>query len=437
MVLGLPRGGVPVAFEVAPALGAPLDVIVVRKLGVPFQPELAMGAIGEDGVRVVNEEVVRLRRVSRRGVRGGRDRERAGAGAAGRRFRDRRPRVSLAGRTGARRRRRDRDRLHRARGVPGRRAHGAARVVLAAPVRRRRRSRTLSGRRRRDRGRARRPSPSVAIGQFYDDFAQTTDDEVVASSTGAARSHAAGRCHGSGADPPLATRRSRSPAGAVASPATSPSRSGRRARRVRARQRQQPAQPAEPLRRRVLQPAGLGTLLFDLLTPEEELDRANVFDIELLAGRLVAVTAMGSQPSRTRADCPIGYFGASTGAAAALWAAAEPAADIAAVVSRGGRPDLAGPALAAVRAPTLLIVGGDDDVVLELNREARPQLRCERPICASCRARRTSSRSRARSVRRPSWPGVGSLNSSPRRCPTSPPRRDRVDAWRAPQGVPT
>ena len=127
---------------------------------------------------------------------------------------------------------------------------------------------------------------------------------------------------------------------------------------------------------RVLTEAGLGTLLFDLLTPEEELDRANVFDIGLLARRLTQVTGwLRSQPRA--AGAAVGYFGASTGAAAALWAAAEPGAGIAAVVSRGGRPDLARPRLAAVTAPTLLIVGGRDEVVLDLNRRAQAELRCE------------------------------------------------------------
>jgi putative phosphoribosyl transferase len=126
-----------------------------------------------------------------------------------------------------------------------------------------------------------------------------------------------------------------------------------------------------------LNQARLGTLLFDLLTPAEEHDRANVFDIDLLARRLVDVTAwLRHQPGAAHAR--VGYFGASTGAAAALCAAADPDADpdIAAVVSRGGRPDLAGHHLAAVRAPTLLIVGGWDDVVLELNRAAQRLLRC-------------------------------------------------------------
>jgi pimeloyl-ACP methyl ester carboxylesterase len=125
-----------------------------------------------------------------------------------------------------------------------------------------------------------------------------------------------------------------------------------------------------------LNEAGLGTLLFDLLTPEEEADRANVFDIPLLAGRLLERTGQ----ARESAGLPIGYFGASTGAAAALWAAAEPGNAITAIVSRGGRPDLAGPRLAAVRAPTLLIVGGRDPVVAELNEEARGHLRADSRI---------------------------------------------------------
>jgi putative phosphoribosyl transferase len=123
----------------------------------------------------------------------------------------------------------------------------------------------------------------------------------------------------------------------------------------------------------VLNDAGLGTLLMDLLTTAEERDRGNVFDIELLAGRLEAAVRW----VRARADAAgarVGLFGASTGAAAALWAAADPRLDIAAVVSRGGRPDLAGPRLGSVRAPTLLVVGGADTVVLALNREAATRL---------------------------------------------------------------
>jgi putative phosphoribosyl transferase len=129
----------------------------------------------------------------------------------------------------------------------------------------------------------------------------------------------------------------------------------------------------------VLNDAGLATLLFDLLTASEERHRANVFDIDLLARRLRAVGAW-TRARPELAGLPIGYFGASTGAGAALWAAGEPAADVAAVVCRGGRPDLAGPRLARVRAPTLLIVGGHDPVVERLNRDSAAQLRCERRV---------------------------------------------------------
>ena len=134
VVLALPRGGVPVAYQVAEALDAPLDVIVVRKLGVPFQPELGMGAIGEDGVRIVNPEVVRAARVTDDEIAAVERRERAELERRARRFRGDRPRVPLEGRTaivvddGI------------ATGSTARaacqvaRAHGAARVVLAVPV---------------------------------------------------------------------------------------------------------------------------------------------------------------------------------------------------------------------------------------------------------------------------------------------------------------
>jgi putative phosphoribosyl transferase len=131
---------------------------------------------------------------------------------------------------------------------------------------------------------------------------------------------------------------------------------------------------------RTLNEARLGTLLFDLLTPsEEEIDtrtREHRFNIGLLAHRLVEATEWAKQQSETR-DLRVGYFGSSTGGGAALVAAAELPSEVGAVVSRGGRPDLAGDALPKVRAPTLLIVGGNDDIVIELNEMARDQMRCE------------------------------------------------------------
>jgi pimeloyl-ACP methyl ester carboxylesterase len=127
-----------------------------------------------------------------------------------------------------------------------------------------------------------------------------------------------------------------------------------------------------------LNDAELGTLLIDLLTPDEErADQVTAqlrFDIALLADRLVHAIGWLRGDPRTR-ELPVGLFGASTGAAAALVAAAERAGDVAAIVSRGGRPDLAGQALPRVRAPTLLIVGGHDDIVIELNEQAQRLLR--------------------------------------------------------------
>ena len=377
VVLGLPRGGVPVAFEVARALGAPLDVIVVRKLGVPFQPELGMGAIGEGGVRVINREVVRLAGISRDELAAIEARERAELERRARRFRADRPRQPLDGRiavvvddgvaTGS---------TARA-ACQVARAQGAGRVVLAVPV-------AAPGWEARIGVSAdelvcvETPAPFFAIGQFYADFTQTTDDEVV---TCLRRASAPGSVADPGAagagDPPARDEEVEVTVSAarLAGHLTVPdpaigivvfahgSGSGRHS-------------PRNRYVATVLARAGLGTLLFDLLTPDEELDRANVFDIGLLAGRLAEVTAwLRAQPGA--AGLPVGYFGASTGAAAALWAAAEPGAGIAAVVSRGGRPDLARPHLGSVTAPTLLIVGGRDEVVLDLNRRAQAELRCE------------------------------------------------------------
>ena len=379
VVLGLPRGGVPVAFQVAQALGAPLDVIIVRKLGVPFQPELGMGAVGEDGVRVLNPAIVHAAGVSDNEVAAVQAREQAAVEARAARHRARRPRQLLDGRvavvvddgiaTGS---------TARA-ACQIARALGAARVVLAVPV-------APLGWRARIGADADElvcvgtPRGFFAIGQFYARFPQVSEEEVIACLERAAAPQASTARAAGIADPPARSQDVQPDAGAVqlagylTVPEGAPgivvfahgsgsSRHSRRNRYVAG----------------VLNEACLGTLLFDLLTPEEELDRANVFDIGLLARRLVQVTGwLRAQPRAARAA--IGYFGASTGAAAALRAAAEPGTDIAAVVSRGGRPDLARPRLAAVTAPTLLIVGGRDEVVLDLNRRAQAELRCENDL---------------------------------------------------------
>ncbi|WP_175407296.1 phosphoribosyltransferase [Streptomyces sp. TRM64462] len=386
VVLGLPRGGVPVAHQVAEGIGAPLDVLVVRKLGVPTHPELGFGAIGEGGVRVVNEAVVRSARVGERDQARVEEAERAVLEQRLRRYRGGRPGVPLAGRTAV---------LVDDGIATGStalvacrvaRAHGAARVVMAVPVAPPD-AVALLRQEADDVVCLSTPEWFGAVGQWYDDFAQTDDDEV----TELLALHPLPETPGTPgtpgtpeAPPARGAGRSEEPVvvdvegvrldGDLALPGgvargvvvfAHGSGSGRRSPRNRA--------VAGTLNRN-----GLGTLLFDLLTEEEGRDRDLVFDIPLLAGRLAGATAW---LRRTYPHAPpVCWFGASTGAAAALWAAAEPEAEVAAVVSRGGRPDLAGPRLGAVRAPTLLIVGGADAQVLPLNRQAAAELRCEHAI---------------------------------------------------------
>jgi putative phosphoribosyl transferase len=365
VVLGLPRGGVPIAFEVASELHAPLDVIVVRKLGVPFQPELAMGAIGEGDVRIVNQEVVRQAGISASDLAAVEARERDELVRRAARFRGPHDRVPLTGctalivddgiATGST--------VRAACEVA--RAQGAARVIVAAPI-------APPGTVRALRQIAddvivlRSPDGFYAIGQFYGDFSQTSDDEVLRLLQ-RARARAAGPRDEEvevDAGPVRLAGNLTLPADAnavvVFAHGSGSSRHSSRNRFV-----------AD-----VLTAAGLGTLLFDLLTPVEERDRGNVFDIELLARRLVAATSWLRTNPAVR-DARIGYFGASTGAAAALWASTDAETDISAIVSRGGRPDLAAPRLAAVQAPTLLIVGAEDHAVADLNRQAAAQMRCE------------------------------------------------------------
>ncbi len=129
----------------------------------------------------------------------------------------------------------------------------------------------------------------------------------------------------------------------------------------------------------VMQKAGLGTLLMDLLTRDEDIDYETRFDIPLLARRLSAATSWLAEEDET-SDLRIGYFGASTGSAAALKASVSEGQKVGAIVSRGGRPDLAMEDLAGVTAPTLLIVGGLDDVVIELNKKALAQLKCTKEL---------------------------------------------------------
>lgn len=377
VVVGLPRGGVPVAAEVARALSAPLDVILVRKLGVPGQPELAMGAIGEGGVRVLNDVVLAGARVSDDELAAVERAESERLAAAAARLRDGRSGTDLTDRTvivvddGV------------ATGATAQAAcqvvwaAGARRVILAVPVAA---PDSLPALRRGDTEVVCLEAPRgfAAVGQWYDDFGAVSDGEVASLLDENARmlhqvvSGDAGS--GERRRPPV-DREVVVEAGPVRLPGhltVPPDATG-----VVVFAHGSGSSRHSPRNRYVadvLASAGLGTLLFDLLTSEEEGDRRNVFDIGLLADRLTGAT--GWLRGRVDASVRVGLFGASTGAGAALWAAAEPGSDIAAVVSRGGRPDLAGDRLPSVAAPTLLIVGGDDVEVLELNRAALARLDC-------------------------------------------------------------
>jgi predicted phosphoribosyltransferase/dienelactone hydrolase len=359
---------------VADALGAPLDVIVVRKLGVPYQPELAMGAIGEDGVRVVDQRIVGLVGASSADIARVEERERIELSRRAERFRRGHARVPLSGRhvividdgvaTGS---------TARA-ACEVARAEGASRVTLAVPVAPSEWVERL-GDVADELVAVETPAAFRAVGQFYVDFRATTDDEVVAVLARAAARRAGDRPEPRGrmdceVDITLGTLHLPGhltvPAGATGLVVFAHGSGSSR------------HSPRNEFVAEILHESGLGTLLFDLLTEDEASNRSHVFDVGLLAERLVGVTEW----ARLRSDAlPIGYFGASTGAAAALRAAVVLGDDVAAVVSRGGRPDLTGRCLAAVRAPTLLIVGGADTTVLGLNRQAYEQIRCERRLC--------------------------------------------------------
>lgn len=360
LVLGLARGGVPVAAEVAKALGCQLDVLVVRKLGAPGQPEVAIGAIAEDGERVLNNRLIDYLSCDAEYLRQVEESETAVLQERSARFRHGRSSLELSGREviivddGL------------ATGMTARvacqfaRNHGARKVTLAIPVASADAIDQISE--AEEIIAVSTPADFQAVGLHYDDFAQVNDEEVRALLDEADRRQArvsseveidveGGVLRGTLTVPS-------EPLGIVVfAHGSGSSRHSPRNRFVA----------------RELNEARLGTLLIDLLTADEEFDQVNVFDIELLAQRLAAVINwLRTNPSTS--TLRIGLFGASTGAAAALATAAHLGRTIAAVVSRGGRPDLAGDLLTHVVAPTLLIVGGHDEEVLELNGQAQEML---------------------------------------------------------------
>lgn len=376
LVLGLPRGGVPVAYAIAKALKAPLDVFVVRKLGVPDQPELAFGAIASGGTRFFNDDVVWSLGIDEELIDAVVAKEQVELTRREQRYRGARPPLVVRDKTvilvddgvatGATIRAaiqalqtQQPAKLIVAVGVAppetcAELAHEVDEVVCLL-----------------------QPDPFWAVGLWFADFSATSDEEVRM-----LLARAAGGFHSAGEEKTLVTAEEQAihsqpvqiAAGAVtlAGDLAIPPHAqglvlfahGSGSSRFSPRNR---------LVAQTLQEGGLATLLFDLLTPaEERIDlrtRELRFNITLLAERLVATTDwVLTQPHLQQ--FPLGYFGASTGAAAALIAAAQRRDAISAVVSRGGRPDLALPLLAQVKAPTLLLVGGVDYPVIEMNQTA-------------------------------------------------------------------
>jgi predicted phosphoribosyltransferase/pimeloyl-ACP methyl ester carboxylesterase len=371
VVYALPRGGVPVAFEIARALRARLDLVLVRKIGAPGSPELALGAIvdGEQPVLVINEEVRRNYGADDDFLERARARELAELERRRARYLGDRAQVDPAGRTaiivddglatGA---------TMKAALIALRR-QGAAQLCVAVPVAPVDTLQEIGA--LADRIVCLHPARIFyGVGGFYDDFHQLTDEETVALLR---------QCWAEAGPPPAASVARRQIAvpphglvGDLSVPASPQGlvlfAHGSGSSRL---------SPRNVAVAETLNAHGFATLLFDLLTPAEAQDRGNVFDMPLLAERVVAA-ARQVRGEPDVADLPLGLFGASTGAGAALLAAAALRDRVAAVVSRGGRPDLAGARLAEVRAPTLLIVGENDRQVLELNRQALAALTCEK-----------------------------------------------------------
>ena len=388
IVLGLPRGGIPVAYEVACALGVPLDVFVVRKLGAPGQEELAMGAIASGDVVVLNDEVIRALKITPAELKAEIENESRELERREAIYRGGRTLISVKGKkviliddglaTGST--------MQAA--IAALRRHEPAQLVVAVPVGAS--STCAEFERIADRCVcAVAPENLRSVGFWYDDFGQTDDEEVCkllarAASRGASAGQDAKHeteiapskaqpqevnetevAIASGEHTVRGTLRLPSGAGAVVVFAHG-SGSGRFSTR-------------NQYVARVLEEAGMGTLLIDLLEEDEAKDRARVFDIGLLAARLQSAASWLAARPET-ASLRLGYFGASTGAAAAVAAAAQGPTSIEAIVSRGGRPDLALDALPRVTAPCLLLVGGNDQQVLELNRGAFERLKCLRKL---------------------------------------------------------
>ncbi|MFX0541460.1 erythromycin esterase family protein [Roseovarius sp. S4756] len=372
LIYALPRGGVPVAVEVAKALGAPLDLLLVRKIGAPGNPEVALGALveGADEQIVINEDVRRLS--------GADDAYIAKAVADQRAELERRKALYLGNRTRLDPRRRTvvvvDDGLATGATMKaaliGLKRFGPNRIVVALPVAPKSALQEIYD--QADDIICVHPvSEFRGVGAFYQDFHQLSDEETVSllkaapAGTDAKSPHLYRR---QVAIPPLGLTGDltvpRDPKGIILFAHGSGSSR---------------LSPRNTYVADQLNSHRFATLLIDLLTPDEGQDRRNVFDIPMLADRVLEASIwITSEPDLE--DLPLGLFGSSTGAAAAFVAAAELRGRIAAVVSRGGRPDLAMDYLPQVQAPSLLIVGGEDHDVIRLNKQARAVLGCPKQL---------------------------------------------------------
>lgn len=358
VILALPRGGVPVAFQIAARFHAPLDVIIVKKIGAPGHEEFAIGAIAEDEIPILNQEIIKqynynpdeIENIIVNRISENRRRSKI--------YREKHSKISLEGRsviivddglaTGS----------TMLAAIQWLRTQKIKKIIVSVPVSSKDAAEEIK--KKCDEFLSLiTPSEFWSVGMWYNDFAQVNDEEVI--------DYLLKQTHISESikrdiwiEDALVMLQ-----GEISIPINCKglilfAHGGGSSHKS----------PRNIFVSKALNEAGFGTLLFDLLTYNESLDRKNVFDIELMSKRLKVATDWAK---RNYPDLPIGYFGASTGAAAALGAACD-RLDIFAIVSRGGRPDLALESLSKVYAPTLLIVGSEDAQVIPLNQLAKEKL---------------------------------------------------------------
>jgi putative phosphoribosyl transferase len=359
-ILALPRGGVPIAWEIAKELKLPLDVLLVKKVGAPDQPEFAIGAVSEDEHPIWNQESISFLGIEKRKLHDLAENARKKILEQTGKWRKGRAPLEVKGKTiilvddglatGMT--------MHAA--VEFLKRREVKKIVIAAPVASR--SAVDSFKNKVDQIVVLQiPEPFFSVGQWYEDFTQVTDEVVTSILAGEIQAEESFKAvkipvqkfnlSGDLSVP-------RDPKGVVIFAHGSGSSH---------------KSPRNQFVAKALNQLGFATLLFDLLTDKEAEDRSNVFNIPLLSERLQIATQW-IRKNATLESLSIGYFGASTGAAAALVAASKERS-ISSVVSRGGRPDLAEEALGQVQCPTLLIVGGSDFAVIELNQQTKKYLR--------------------------------------------------------------